>query len=112
MLFLMEARVNIGINPNADETTRHGVLWVKADPGNRRENKRIPVIIDQPAKIRDGLNYATWRRLKRQIEKMGIDASHLELEIGFGHYCYALDEYKELYAAPGKGRPLHTPGFA
>lgn len=112
MLFLMEARVNIGVNEHADETTRHGVLWVEADSEGKKIQLRTPVIIDRPHLIRDGLNYATWRRLKRQIEKMGINATHLELEIGFGHYCYLLAEYKELYAAPGKGRPLHTPGFA
>lgn len=111
MLFLTEQRVNIGINPQADETMRTGVLWVDADANGQVKNLRVPVIIDQPSRIRNGVNYATWRRLKRQIEKMGINATHLELKIGDSHYCYLLEEYKEIYAH-GRGQPLWRAGFA
>jgi hypothetical protein len=102
MLFLTEQKVNIGINPHADETTRHGVLWVNAQTA---PSMRVPVIIDKVWLIKNGVNYATWRRLKRQIEKMGIVATHLEIKVDGRHYCYQLDEYKELYAH-GKGRPM------
>jgi hypothetical protein len=105
MNFLTEQRVNLGVNPNADESVRHGVLWVDQKTSNERVNLRVPVIIDKPKLLARGMNYATWRRLKRQIEKMGINATHLELKIEGNHYCYQLDEYKELYAR-GKGTPL------
>lgn len=108
MHFLTEQRVNIGINPHADEASRHGVLWVTSEDSR---NLRVPVIIDKPLLIKNGVNYATWRRLKRQIEKMGIIATHLELKIDGKHFCYQLDEYKELYAH-GKGRPLWRTALA
>lgn len=111
MLFLTEARVNIGINKDADESVRHGVLWVDANASGETKSLRVPVIIDRPQLIKDGLNYATWRRLKRQIEKMGIIATHLELRVGKNHFCYQLDAYKELYAS-GRGTPLWRAGFA
>lgn len=107
MLFLVERRINIGINHDADETTRHGVLWVDAEPeGQQKQSIRVPIIIDKPHLVSSGLSYATWRRVKRQIEKMGIKATHIELLFKNGdHFCYQLDEYKELYAQ-GRGKPL------
>ncbi|BAW19198.1 hypothetical protein [Ralstonia phage RP31] len=114
MLFLMETRVNIGVNDKADETVRDGVLWVVADVKGEKKNLRVPVVIDRPFLIEHGLNYATWRRLKRQIEKMGINATHLELKIqgkrSSNHFCYKLDEYKEIYAR-GKGQPLWSEAY-
>lgn len=112
MLFLAEKKVNLGINPMACEASRHGVLWVNADAAGVNKQVRAPVILDKPHLLRAGVNYATWRRLKKQIDKMGINATHLELCIDGNHYCYQLDEYKELYAACGKGRPLWSPGIA
>lgn len=114
MLSLMERRVNIGINENASIQTRHGVLWVvKETPGTEeQQHLRVPVIIDKPQLISSGLNYATWRRLKRQIVKMGINATHIELVLcEDGHFCYKLDEYKEIYAS-GTGRvaPMYVEG--
>lgn len=98
---LFERRVNIGISEHADEKMRHGVLWVNADvPGIGKRSLRAPIIIDRPHLIASGLNYATWRRLKQQVEKMGIDATHLELNISNeGKFCYKLDEFKEVYAS-------------
>lgn len=115
MLSLCECRVNIGISEHADEKTRHGVLWVIADvPGNGVKNLRVPILIDKPNLVSSGLNYATWRRVKRQIEKMGITATHIELTLGNeGHFCYKLDEYKEIYASTtGRKAPMYTVGFA
>lgn len=107
MLALCERRIHIGINQHAGEAQRHGVLWVNADLENgKRVSLRAPIIIDKPQLVRDGLNYATWRRVKRQIEKMGINATHIELKFDGKHYCYRLDMYKELYATSG-GTPLH-----
>ena len=115
MLSLCERRINIGISEHAGEATRHGVLWVKADvPGVGMRNLRVPVIIDRPHLVSSGLNYATWRRVKRQIEKMGVNATHIELTLGReGHFCYKLDEYKEIYASTtGHKAPMYTEGFA
>ena len=112
---LFERHVNIGINEHANEKTRHGVLWVNADvPGVGKRSLRAPIIIDKPHLIGSGLNYATWRRLKQQVEKMGIDATHLELNLaGEGMFCYKLDEYKEIYAsATGLRSSQHVQGFA
>lgn len=106
MFALCERRINIGINDQASKQTRHGVLWVVADIDNQKCNVRAPIIIDKPHLVRSGLNYATWKRVKDQIEKMGINATHIELKFGeSGHFCYQLDVYKELYAH-GCGKPL------
>lgn len=113
MLSLMERRVNIGINTLADETTRHGVLWVQIDePNGNVTNGRVPLILDKPHMVEDGVNYATWRRLKRQIEKMGIKATHMELKGRKHHYCYKLDVYKELYAEGRTGTPQFRLGMS
>lgn len=115
MLALCERRINIGISEHADEQTRHGVLWVDADVvGVGKRNLRVPIIIDKPHLVASGLNYATWRRVKRQIEKMGIKATHLELNLANeGKFCYKLDEYKEIYASTvGRRAPMYTEGFA
>lgn len=115
MLALCERRVNIGIAEHASVETRHGVLWVDADiPGVGKQNIRVPIIIDKPQLISSGLNYATWRRMKRQIEKMGIRATHLELNLGHeGRFCYKLDVYKEIYASTtGQRAPMYVDGFA
>lgn len=117
-LFLAEQRVNIGVNMDAGEEQRHGVLWAKIDLNGEEKNVRIPVILDKPQLLTRGLNYATWRRLKRQIEKMGIRATHLELKFDpkkfedAGHFSYQLDRYKELLNNRQKGQPLYQPGFA
>lgn len=119
MLFLLEQRVHIGINNQASETTRHGVLWVTTDVDGVPKELRVPVIIDKPHLVAGGLNFATWRRVKRQIEKMGLKATHLELDFtkdkkieGGGHYCYLLNSYKELLVSGNKGRPLYQQGYA
>lgn len=114
MLFLSEQRINIGINPQADETTRHGVLWADYELDGVVHKVRHPIIIDKPQLACEGLNYATWKRVKRQIEKMGIKATHIELKfdpakfISGGHYCYKLDKYKELYNVRSVGQPRTT----
>lgn len=131
MLFLSEQRINIGINPNACETKRHGVLWAVINLNGEEQNVRLPVIIDKPNLVCEGLNYATWRRVKRQIEQMGVTATHIELKFdpeqyeNGGHFCYELGpKFKETYNARGgkgrsKSRPLphnharpHEPSFA
>jgi hypothetical protein len=104
MLFLGEKRVHIGVNMMADEAVRHGVLWLK-DAAGEQKNRRVPVIIDKPHLLRHGLNFATWRRLKRQIEKMGMHASHLELNIDGARYSYKLDVFKEVYASEHQNQP-------
>lgn len=106
MLALCERRINIGINEHASEKSRHGVLWVEADINDQKKNLRVPLIIDKPQFVEGGLNYATWRRVKRQIEKMGIKATHIELKFSGRHYCYLLSEYKELYAG-ARGTPVY-----
>lgn len=118
MLFLAEQRINIGVNMDAGEEQRHGVLWATIDLKGEQKNVRIPVIIDKPQLVCGGINYATWRRVKRQIEKMGLHATHLELKfdpkkfIEGGTFLYKLDKYKELYNNRQKGQPLYQPGFA
>lgn len=113
MLAICERRVNIGINNLADEKTRHGVLWASIDGQDGvKINGRVPIILDKPQLVTGGLNYATWRRLKRQIEKMGIAATHLELKGAQHHYCYTMDKYKELYADGFSGRPQSRLGFS
>ena len=114
-LALFERRINIGICEHASIQTRHGVLWAEADvPGVGKRNLRVPIIIDKPHLIGSGLNYATWRRVKNQIEKMGIKATHLELNLDTdGKFCYKLDEYKEIYANTSISRSSqHVQGFA
>lgn len=108
MLFLTQKRVNIGVNPDAGPKQRHGVLWIEFDPTNPAAPLRIPFILDKPFLVEEGLNFATWRRLKQQIEKMGIKATNLELEVGKNHFCYELAEYKEIYAGGNTGRPMYT----
>lgn len=118
MLFLAEQRINIGVNMDAGEEQRHGVLWASIDLNGTQTNVRIPVIIDKPILVSRGLNYATWRRVKRQIEKMGIRATHLELKFDpkkfaeAGTFLYQLDKYKELYNDRQVGQPRYQPGFA
>ncbi len=113
MLALLESRINIGINNLADEKTRHGVLWVIIDePDDTVTSGRVPVIFDKPNLAVGGLNYATWRRLKRQIEKMGINATHLELKGPRHHYCYQMDRYKEIYADGRTGTPRYQLGHS
>lgn len=118
MLFLTEKRINIGINEHAGEAQRHGVLCAVVKKDGKETEVRIPVIIDKPHLVCDGLNYATWRRVKTQLRKMGITASHIELKFDekkferAGHYCYTLDEYKEIYNLSSKGKPVYTEGFA
>jgi hypothetical protein len=99
MFNIFERQVNIGICNNASEHTRHGVLWVDADvPGVGVQKLRVPVIIDKPHLINSGLNRATWRRVKKQVTKMGINATHLELDLSGGKFCYQMNAYKEVYA--------------
>lgn len=111
MLALCERRINIGINPLACEKTRHGVLWVEADATDTKKNLRVPIIIDKPHLVSSGLNYATWKRVKRQVEKMGIKATHIELKFNDRHYCYEVAKYKELYAG-NRGTPVYVRGYA
>lgn len=114
MLFLSEQRINIGINRQAGEAQRHGVLWATEAIDGVVTSVRLPVIIDKPRLACEGLNFATWKRVKRQIEKMGITATHIELKFDpqtypeGGHFCYKLDKYKELYNARNVGQPRHT----
>lgn len=114
MLFLSEQRIHIGINQHAGEKQRHGVLWAVVDKEDgEKENIRYPLIIDKPHLVCDGLNYATWRRVKKQIDKMGIKATHIELNFDLnkypngGHFCYLVETYKELYNDKGNSRPRH-----
>lgn len=111
MLFLTEQKVNLGINMSAEAAARHGVLWINQDVAQETKSLRVAVIIDKPQLLKRGVNYGTWRRLKRQIEKMGIVATHLELTIDGAHFCYQLDAYKELYAN-GRGTPLWREALA
>lgn len=117
MLFLMEQRVHVGVNKQAGPKQRHGLIWVKANDDGVVE--RLPIIIDKPHLVCEGINFATWRRIKQQIKKMGIEATHLELDFttqdkkfeNGGHFCYDLrDKYKELYCGKGKGTPLYAIG--
>lgn len=113
MLALMEARVNIGINPKSDSTTRHGVLWtIQTQEDGTKRSLLVPLILDRPSVITDGLNYATWNRLRKQITKMGIVATHMELQYRDQHLCYTLDRYKELYAKRSVGQPQYRLGFS
>lgn len=113
MLQLMEKRINIGINNHADETTRHGVLWVVTDkPDGTKESTRVPLILDKPNLVDGGLNYATWKRLKKQILKMGINATHMELKGLRHHFCYDMVKYKELYNERVVGMPQYQVGFS
>lgn len=113
MLQLMEKRINIGINNQADENTRHGVLWVvKDNPDGTVESTRVPLIFDKPELAAGGLNYATWARLKKQINKMAIKATHMELKGLKHHYCYDMVRYKELYNEKKIGQPQYQLGFS
>ena len=117
MLFLSEQRINIGVNQHAGPEQRHGVLWAVVTKDGVAENIRYPLIIDKPHLVCEGLNFATWRRIKKQIKKMGIEATHIELLFhakkfpDAGHFCYLLSEYKELYNAKNKGRPIYQNGY-
>jgi hypothetical protein len=118
MLFLSEQRIHIGVNRQAGEKQRHGVIWANETVGGVVTSVRLPIIIDKPRLACEGMNYATWKRVKRQIVKMGIDATHIELKFDpqafpeGGHFCYKLDAYKELYNARNTGQPLSRVGFA
>lgn len=113
MLALCAAKVNIGINNHADETTRHGVLWVVTDkPDGTQESTRVPLILDKPHLVERGLTYATWARLKKQINKMGINATHMELKGLKHHFCYDMVKYKELYNEGHVGMPRYQVGFS
>lgn len=113
MLAICESRVNIGVNPQADATTRHGVLWtVQPQEDGTTKSVLVPLILDKPHLVKDGLNYATWNRLRKQIRKMGIVATHMELVGPDYHFCYLLDRYNELYATRAKGRPRFKLGFS
>jgi hypothetical protein len=103
----MESRIHIGVNPRACPTKQHGVLWVGV-------NERLPVIIDKPELIASrGLNYATWKRVKKQLKKMSILATHIELDFTKGnfengaHFCYRLDKYEEMYCSGARGTRIY-----
>lgn len=113
MLALMESRVNIGINPQSDSTVRHGVLWtIQPQEDGTTKSVLVPLVLDRPKVIKDGLNYATWNRLRKQIAKMGITATHMELQYQDQHLCYTLDRYNELYAKRSVGRPQYRLGIS
>lgn len=113
MLALCEARVNIGINPQSDAKTRHGVLWtIQTQEDGTKRSVLVPLVLDRPSVITDGLNYATWNRLRKQITKMSIEATHMELQYQGQHLCYTLDRYKELYAKRSVGQPQYHLGFS
>lgn len=113
MLAICETRVNIGINPQSDSTVRHGVLWtIQPQEDGTKKSVLVPLILDRPRVIKDGLNYATWNRLRKQIIKMGIEATHMELQYQDQHLCYTLDRYKELYAKRSVGQPQYRMGFS
>lgn len=113
MLALMETRVNIGINNHADETTRHGVLWtVVKNENGQEESIRVPLILDKPHLVVRGINYATWKRLKKQIHKMGIVVTHMELKGATHHYCYHMDKYAETLCQRKEGQPQYQLGYS
>lgn len=96
----LERHVNIGIGPKACETKRTGVLWINVLKDGQKLPARVSIMIDRPERIKNGLNVYTWKRLKDQVEKLEIDATHLELTFENGNkFCYCMDEFKLLYSS-------------
>lgn len=106
LFHVSEARVNIGVVIVADGVVAkgHGVLMVRTkDENNENVLHHVDVVFDKPQLLYNGLNYFTYRRLKKQIVKMGLDASHLELSCSKVPSCYALDTYRQIYGGPRQG---------
>jgi hypothetical protein len=107
MFHISEARINIGVivTPKGVGAKSHGTLMVNTVDSKTAQVvvSKVDVVLDRPDLIHNGLNYFTWRRLKKQIQKMGLVATHLELTCTGEPVCYSLEAYKQVYWGARQG---------
>lgn len=75
----------------------HGQLWIRASETTNGLSTRKPFRLDTPWQVKFGMNYWTLRRICRQISRMGIDATHVELYGKDRRYCYCTSTYREIF---------------
>lgn len=104
-------RIHISIGAGLTEENSHGSLWTKPYGAN---GKVVPVyfLINKPRVVRNGMTFANWSALNSQIQKMGIEATHIELCIEGKKYCYQMDKYVEIYSGHTSESAVIRHGFA
>lgn len=111
MPILFEPRVEISIGTGLTEENAHGSLWVQTRVDGVVRNVRTYFVLSKPQCVKAGLSFGVWHSLIKQIKKMGLTATHIEITANDKHYCYAADRYSELYAG-AVGRSVARSGFA
>ena len=80
-----------------DRGKPHGQLWVRASEATNGLATRQTFRLDTPWQVKFGMNYWTLRRLCRQIARLGIDATHIELYGKDRRYRYCTSTYREIF---------------
>lgn len=91
------AEKHVHISLVTDAGVKHGLLWVRGNESTQGRSTRVGFRLDMYRALRYGINYWTLRRLCRQLTRMGIDATHLELFGVKRRYCYCLETYREIF---------------
>lgn len=92
---IAEKHVHISL---VDEGSKHhGLLWVRGSGTMSGRSIRVPFRIDQIWQLKYGMNFFTVKRLKRQLTRMGVDATHIELIGKERRYCYCTETCREIF---------------
>lgn len=104
-------RLDISIGSGLTEKNANGCLWTRPHGANGRV---VPVyfLINKPRVVRKGMTFANWSAVREQVHKLGIEATHIELNIDGKKFCYLMDSYVEIYSGHSSESVVTRPGFA
>lgn len=91
------AEKHVHISLVDEESNNHGLLWVRGSGTMSGRSIRVPFRIDQIWQLKHGMNFYTVKRLKRQLTRMGVDATHIELIGKERRYCYCTETCREIF---------------
>lgn len=103
MVSLFDPRLEISVGSSLTEVNSHGILWVDVVENKKLTRKRVFFKLNKPQCVRQGLTYGMWSSLVKQVTKMGLACTHIELT-GIPEnkerktFCYRADKYSELFA--------------
>ena len=104
-------RLDISIGSGLTEKNANGCLWTRPHGVNGRV---VPVyfLINKPRVVRNGMTFANWSAVRKQVGKLGIEATHIELCIEGKKFCYQMERYVEIYSGLTSESVVTRPGFA
>lgn len=116
MVSMFDPRLEISVGTGLTEENSHGVLWIDVVENKKLERRRVFFTLNKPQCVRQGLTYGMWNSLVKQITKMGLAATHIELTGQPGRkenktFCYSASKYNELFAGV-TGRSVIRHGVA